>query len=125
MTKIFERAARTATRCRQILSAEQQARLIQLAVQSQGNLAPVDPDVSRHLEVTDEQKSAILDAIQAYQREREERTKNFETEIEKKQELERIASARKRSVESKLTPAQIHRWREPCGEPFDWDQPLD
>lgn len=105
------------------LSAEQSKRFDQIALQQLGSQAFLQPEVASKLNLTDEQKTQIMDINQALRGQQGGGAFNKDQSKEERQEaFRKMAAMRKENltkIVALLTADQKKEWKELTGEPIE------
>jgi hypothetical protein len=103
----------------EFLKPEQITRLKQIHHQVRGVTAFMDPEVQKHLNITDAQKTEIQSIVQESRQQmpsRQDFQDDREAAMKKMQEVNKQTLAK---VESKLNDEQQKTWKEMLGSPFE------
>jgi Spy/CpxP family protein refolding chaperone len=121
MRKVNDTFAKTIT---ELLKPDQAKRFKQIELQVLGLNALTREDVQKELKLTDKQKSAVTDALQAMRQSIQDLGQpNFQDQEEMRKRQEKIQALNKEhlaKVAKSFTDDQKKTWTEMLGKPFDY-----
>jgi len=117
--------AKLETLLKETLKDDQIKRARQIALQMEGLFAIGNPEVSKELKITDDQRRQFMDVVQSLQKKVEPIIKQMQEggdPNELRPKMMKVRMEHDRQIDAFLTDAQKAQWKEMTGKPFKLEE---